>query len=501
MISEERGKKMKKKLLSLLLCVVIIAAAAVIPAAAYEPDEQPIQLPRVVVTTADGNGTTLQKADGYVSAAITITDTDGSQLSGDVQFKVRGNTTAMESVLKKAYTFKFSKKQEVLSMGKGKKWVLIASAFDPTLLRSYTAFSIAQHLGMEYTSEQKFVEVWLDGSFRGLYTMMEPVEEGKDRVNIDIESNDGMKDFLIEYEGTRVEDDVTYFTTNGLRFALKEPEEPTEAQLTYISGIMDDIVGTVINGSREEIEEKIDVESFVKYYLLNEYYKTFDFDSTSVFYYYQNDKLHAGPAWDYDLTTGNTNNNLGGLNSKRYKDAYTTDGVFANKQLFSHLYKHEWFQEEVRRAFCDEYFYLNSISDDDGMLDQLRSTYSEAIARNYSTGVWRVNKWWINIQKQPLATYDENYDYLKNWLADRCVWLRDYYGVYLKGDTDGDFLITVIDATKVQQILVDLVVDEDGKMTLRSKNDTNLSVLDATLIQRKIADLPVSAPIGEAMLY
>lgn len=34
---------------------------------------------------------------------------------------------------------------------------------------------------------------------------MEPVQQGKDRVDIDIESNNGMKDFLIEYEYNREE--------------------------------------------------------------------------------------------------------------------------------------------------------------------------------------------------------------------------------------------------------------------------------------------------------
>lgn len=489
---------MKKNLLSMILCAVIITAVTAVPCAAYDADELPIQLPRVVVTTADGNGTTLQKADGYVDASITITDTDGSRLSGDVQFKVRGNTTAMESVKKKAYTFKFPKKQEVLSMGKGKKWVLIANAFDPTQLRYYIAIGISHHLGLEYTSEQRFVEVWVDGSFRGLYTMMEPVQEGKDRVNIDIESNDGMNDFLIEYERLNNEADVTYFTTNGLRFAVKEPEEPNEEQLAYISGIVDDTVNTIRNGSQEEIAEKIDITSFVKYYLLNEFCKTYDFDTTSVFYYYQNGKLHAGPAWDYDLSTGNTNINL---QSKRCRDAYYPNGVFADKQLFSYLYKYSWFQEEVRRAFCDNYLYLKSISADGGLMDELRTTYSDAITRNFTLTEWGYGKAWINIQKTPFKTYAENFDYLKNWLADRCVWLRDSYGVYLKGDTDGDFEITVIDATKVQRILVELETDDDGKMAQRAKNEERLSILDATLIQRKVADYSVSAPIGKAMLY
>ena len=414
-----------KKFTALVLCFMMVIGAAAIPAAAYDGGEPPYQLPQVRIVTQDGNGTTLQKADGYVNAQITLTDTDGSQLSDAVLFKVRGNTTAMTSVKKKAYTFKFDKKKELLGMGKGKKWVLIANAFDPTQLRNYIAFNIAHHLDMEYASEQKFVEVWLDGSFRGLYTMMEPVQEGKDRVNIDIESNGGMKDFLIEYESNREEEDVTYFTTNSLRFAVKEPEEPDEDQLAYVSSTTEDIVNTIRNGTQEEIEEKIDIGSFVKYYLLNEYYKPLDFDSTSVFYYYQNGKLYAGPPWDYDLSSGNVNNDL---TSNRYKETYKTDGVFARKQLYSYLYKYDWFRQKVRRAFCDNYLYLKGVSANGGMMDELRATYADPITRNFTLTEWTYGKAWINIQRYPSRTYEENFSYLKNWIAERTAWMDGQYG-------------------------------------------------------------------------
>ena len=128
--------------------------------AVYEGEN--LDVPQIRITTENGNGTTLQKEDGYQNATISITDTDGSVLSDSVQFKVRGNTTAMKTVLKKAYTFKFGKKKNVLGMGSGKKWSLIANAFDPTLLRNYTAFELARELGLEYTSNQKFVELFHD---------------------------------------------------------------------------------------------------------------------------------------------------------------------------------------------------------------------------------------------------------------------------------------------------------------------------------------------------
>lgn len=219
-------------------------------------DGTELKIPQIKVVTENGNGTKLLKADGYVNAEISITDTDGSVLSDSVSFKVRGNTTAMDAIPKKAYTFKFAKKKDVLGLGSGKKWALIANAFDPTLLRNYIAFNIADELGLEYTSKRKFVEVWVDNSYRGCYILYEPVQEGKDRVDIDIESNDGKKDFLIEYEAQRVEDDVTYFTVEGLRFISSEPEEPDEDQLKYITDTMSDIIDTLKTVPKKRSERK-----------------------------------------------------------------------------------------------------------------------------------------------------------------------------------------------------------------------------------------------------
>lgn len=137
-----------------------------------------------------------------------------------MNIKVRGNTTALYWVDKKSFTFKFSKKKDVLGMGKGKKWAIVANTFDPTLLRNYLAFETANELEIPYTSNHKFVELWLDGSFRGNYVLFEPVQQGEDRVDIDIKSNNGMKDFLVEYETETAMQNPndTYFKAANQRF-------------------------------------------------------------------------------------------------------------------------------------------------------------------------------------------------------------------------------------------------------------------------------------------
>ena len=497
---------MKKRFSALVLAVLIgvlsvcslSAAAADTDTAATSDDAETLSIPQIRITTAEGNGTSLQKADGYVDATVTITDTDGSVLEDSVQFKVRGNTTAMESVTKKAFTFKFAKKKNVLGLGSGKKWALLANAFDPTLLRNVVANTIAHELDLPYTSNRRYVELWVDESYRGCYDCFEPVEQGKDRVNIDIESNDGMKDFLLEYEASRVEEGVTYFTVDGIRFISSEPEEPNEDQLNYITSTMTDIVNTLKTGTREEIEEKIDVDSFAKYYFLNEYVKTFDFDMSSVYFFYQDGKLYAGPAWDYDLSAGNTND---GLTNKRYKEANPTEGLYCTaKNMYVNLCDKDWFMREVKNVYVSHYDFFRSIYAEDGLMDRLYEEYGALFDRNYASGVWRVSKWWINIQKQPLSNYPANYDYLQNWYSERNKWLTSYFNVIL-GDADGDGDVTILDATAVQRYLAQFslefpaIAEKCGDI-----NGDGIDIMDATAIQRYLARYTVDYPIDQTMI-
>ena len=80
-------------------------------------------------------------------------------------------------------------------------------------------------------------------------------QQGKDRVDIDIESNNGMKDFLIEYEYNREEEGVTYIKSNGYRFALSEPEEPTAEQLEYIQEKVDIMTAAMVSKNYDRITE------------------------------------------------------------------------------------------------------------------------------------------------------------------------------------------------------------------------------------------------------
>ena len=493
------------KITALLICIALAFGCTSFSAYAAEENGTAqstweLSVPQIRITTAQGNGVTLQKEDDYQDASITITGTDGSVLTDNCTVKVRGNTTALSWVEKKSYNFKFAKKKDVLGMGKGKKWALVANTFDPTLLRNITAFGIARELNIPYTSEYRVVELWMDNSFRGCYLLFEPVQEGTDRVNINIDNG---KDFLMEYEARREEEDKTYFTVENLRFLISEPEEPDDEELEYIQTTMESVISAMKNGSREDIEAVVDIDSFAKFYLLNEYMKTYDLDMSSVYFYFKDGKLYAGPPWDYDLSSGNA------APDTYYRASATLspqDAFVDTRIIYKVLCKNTWFYERVRAVYREHYTFMSQIAADGGFLDTMRTQYTDVINRNYGEAGWRVSRHWINIQRIPESTYGKNYTYLKDWCAARNEWMTEYYrpldDAFIYGDANGDGVININDVTEMQRVLAEFEVGKAPEVRFRTDFfSIGYTISNATALQRHLGEIAPIPYLGETRFY
>lgn len=74
---------------------------------------------------------------------------------------------------------------------------------------------------------------------------------------------------------------------------------------------------------------------------------------------------------------------------------------------------------------------------------------------------------------------------------------RKATGERLLGDADMDGAVTILDATRIQRWLADLVPDTDIDKEAADISGTGITILDATRIQRYLADLPVDYPINK----
>lgn len=446
-------------------------------------------VPRVYIDSKNSNVLGLIKETGYIETNIAIVDTNGSIIKDSGLIKVRGNSTA--SVAKKPFTIKFDNKQNVLGMGKTKKWWLIANCLDPTMLRNELALGLSQNMGIPYTSEHKYAELWLDGVYRGCYQIIEPVDTGKSRVNINVEKEKAETEFLLQFELNRFDPTATYCIADGFRFEIKAPDEPNEAQVEYITATMTEIAKTIKSLNYKEIEKVIDIDSFAKYYLLNEYFKAVDCGFSSMFFYYKNGKLFAGPPWDYDLTTGNLNYD----ESESYRMCLDTANLYANGAIFfKYLCKCRDFNNAVRHAYVKNYEYFENIYVEGGYIDNIIDKYNPVFQRNFDDTDWIVSHRYWHLIRQPDETYEENVEYLRNWLKERNEWLSEYYDIfgsdwYTVGDINGDSVKSVADAVSLLNFLISKdSLSEVEYLSSDLNSDGEVDIYDMILMRRLLID-------------
>ena len=262
------------------------------------------------------NGTTLEQVHRdknvkYPGNDLVVTDGD-DVLTGTVEFKGRGNSTWREYA-KKPYQIKFSKKTSVLGMPAAKKWILLANASDDSMIRTRLVYDAAEQMGFPYVTEYKYVDLWVDGEYLGVYLIGEKAEIGKNRLNLQDPAG-----AMFELDDGFATDEDHYFFEGRLNsyFALKEIVEEDDAHIAQAMSNFQTAMTRFTtaltsegweNLSLAQLNAMIDVDSLARYYLMNEYVLNGESFFTSFFWYQDgaSDVLHVGPLWDFDTCMGN----------------------------------------------------------------------------------------------------------------------------------------------------------------------------------------------------
>ena len=71
---------------------------------------------------------------------------------------------------------KLTTKEDLLGMGKCKKWVLLANYYDKSLMRDKLAYNLAGDMGIPYSAKSAFVDVVMNDRYVGSYLLSEKVE-------------------------------------------------------------------------------------------------------------------------------------------------------------------------------------------------------------------------------------------------------------------------------------------------------------------------------------
>ena len=273
---------------------------------------QVTNLPLVVIHTDSGKDPVDKVND--LPAHFAVINKEGLKLKEDIgTVRLRGNTSLAFD--KKPYRMKFANKTKLCgSTAKAKKWVLINSWDDKTLMRNNVAFEVSRRVGMEYTPFLTPVDVMVNGEYKGTYDLADQVDQHKDRVDIE-ELNSNVVDgdsltggYLIESDGNFYAEDpkVKFNTSHKNEIVIKYPDEDdlNDAQYSYIKSHFQTMENALYskNFTSEGYRRYFDIVSFLKYFILEEFAGNPDAFWSTYFYKHRGDeKFYTGPAWDFNL--------------------------------------------------------------------------------------------------------------------------------------------------------------------------------------------------------
>ncbi len=221
---------------------------------------------------------------------------------GNVEIKGHGNSTW--GLQKSPFQIKFKNKVDLLGMGKAKKWVLLANSFDSSNLRNDIGLYLERMLNEEYALNGHFVELYINNQYQGLYYLIEKIEVGKYRVNL--KDNLGI---IVELENLHSYAEQCYRTTSNTCLIIHDlvNENNKEVAMLSFTNNFDILEQAAKSGNYDTVKQLIDISSFAKYFLLSEFTVNPDAYVSSFFFYKDglDDKIHAGPGWDFDYALGN----------------------------------------------------------------------------------------------------------------------------------------------------------------------------------------------------
>lgn len=299
-----------RKLFTLLAAILCVATSL---AANYSGT-----LPVLYINTE--NSTPITSKEDYLKATYYLDNLgiDGYKSFGSadnqlpLQIKGRGNYT-FYGFDKKPYRLKLDSKAALLGMKKSKHFALLAHADDNLgFLRNTMGFELSRRMGLDFTPEQRPVEVVLNGDYVGLYFLTETIRVDSDRVKIteqadnDNDQKNATGGWLVEIDNYWDADQVTINEGNGelIRFTHKSPEKLSDVQRNYLINLVSAADRAIYakDKSSTNWENIIDIDSLAAFYLIQEI-----MDNAESFHgscYFHKDrgsdtKMIFGPVWDF----------------------------------------------------------------------------------------------------------------------------------------------------------------------------------------------------------
>ena len=295
---------------------------------------------------------------------------------------------------KKQYRIKFyknkkdsAKKVSLAGMGANSEWVLNGPYLDKTLIRNKLVYDLARELN-GWAPDTRFVELFVDGEYQGVYLAVEPVTNGESRLRLaEFGLLSGETAYIVNRDriDTGSEEIDTWGKTNGYTYNalyIRYPSKNkiTEKQKEYIQKDISEfeqaLYGKNFSDKRIGYQVYIDMDNWVDYFIINEFAMNYDAGNLSTYLYKELDGKLQLAVWDFN----------NGFDNYQWFRTETDVLHTVENSWFERLWQDEAFRERI----CERYVQLRKTTLSDEHIAEKIASYQEelgeAVDRNFK--VW-----------------------------------------------------------------------------------------------------------------
>lgn len=404
-------------------------------------------LPIVVIDT---HGQTILDDPKIVADMGIIWDASGKRnalsdpknnYNGKIGIEIRGSSSQMFP--KKSYGFETrsdavnSVDVSLLGMPAENDWILYGPYSDKTLIRNVLTFTLDAGLG-HYSPRCRFVELFLNSNYQGVYVLMEKIKRNKSRVDIaklkdtDNSGEDLTGGYIIKIDKTTGSGGdgwySNYYNANGrtyYQYDYPKQEDITAAQKTYIQNYVRSTETVLYQGKYSgagSYHEYLNDSSFIDYMIITELSKNVDGYRLSTFLYKdKNGLLNCGPIWDYNLAYGNADYYNGGSTYGFQYQADLGSDYWQNPFWWKKLVNDPAYSSKLKKRWAG--LRQGPLSDKriNFVADSLVDLLSEAEARNFQQ--WPVIGTYVWPNFYIGSTYAAEVSWMKTWIKNRLSYL------------------------------------------------------------------------------
>ena len=502
----------------------------------YPPDNQNVQLTatNLPIVWISVNGQYIDRdepitasmkiihnGDGVLNYADTVAN-PGQHIDyeGYVALRYRGNSSYSMSD-KKPYSFRpldkpleeggEKKKVNILGMGKDNNWALLAPYADKSMMRDLLAFEVSRPW-MEYTPQGRYCELFLDGTYYGVFILTEVVSKGKHRLNLPDPGQEGDEltgGYIMEVD--RSSGEVTYvskyhpvsntgtpYNNRYINFQYKSPdyEDMTTEQVAYIKGCIDQMelsLNSYIPAHEAEYRQYLDETNFIDYQIAMELGHNVDAYRLSGKFFKRRDSEDSRfkmVVWDMNLAYGNAD----------YYQGWRTDNwIYKNNNILysggdAQLIPFWWYKLNTNPDYIAGFkarwaqYRRNNLREDRIMatVDSLANVLTSQGAEHRNSQAWP--RWgqyvWPNYYVA--NNFDDEVAWLKQWLHNRIAWMDQQLGfdpnAFLRGDVNGDGTVDISDATMLINFLLNGVTSGIDTEAANCDLEGGIDISDATTL-------------------